>query len=44
MTLRLWLLATITVAAPAAAADWPQWRRPEPGRQSDWVRNAGHLA
>jgi outer membrane protein assembly factor BamB len=28
MNARLWLLAAVLVAAPAAAADWPQWRGP----------------
>jgi outer membrane protein assembly factor BamB len=28
MNARLWLLAAIILAAPAAAADWPQWRGP----------------
>jgi outer membrane protein assembly factor BamB len=28
MNARLWLLVPILLAAPAAAADWPQWRGP----------------
>jgi outer membrane protein assembly factor BamB len=28
MNVRLWLLAVVLVAGPAAAADWPQWRGP----------------
>jgi outer membrane protein assembly factor BamB len=29
MNARMWLLAAILLAAPAAAADWPQWRGPK---------------
>ena len=28
MNARMWLFASILVVAPAAAADWPQWRGP----------------
>jgi outer membrane protein assembly factor BamB len=28
MKIRTWLLAAVVAAAPAAAADWPQWRGP----------------